>query len=272
MAKASTKPSRTERSERAQAIHTNLDEAAALMNSVHARVLSDVIDAKAWNIHRDCDGFSALREWLVATFDFHLRVAADLAAIARTAGKFTVLAETATSARARIDRVAAAVRRLDATKALRVYARTPYREPVPSPFDAETLCATPEHLIAQYCIHATVKDVHAQLDELQAALDSGEELLDGLGQQSLQRLDLVETENGMFVLSGLLSSDTGKLFAKLLTTAVPPPRQDEVDQDGCLPPAANRRAEAFHQVLAAHGADPHAAKRHGHTAILHLGA
>ncbi|GAB3646971.1 DUF222 domain-containing protein [Glycomyces tarimensis] len=270
MAKATRKPSRTERSERAAAIHTHLDEAAALMNSVHARVLSDVIDAKAWNIHRDCDGFSALREWLVSTFDFHLRVAADLAAIARTAGKFTVLAETATSAAARIDRVAAAVRRLDATKALRVYARTPYKEPVPSPFDVETLCPTPEHLIAQYCIHATVKDVHAQLDELQAALDSGEELLDGLGQQSLQRLDLVETENGMFVLSGLLSADTGKLFAKLLTTAVPPPRQDEVDADGSLPPAANRRAEAFHQVLAAHGNDPHAAKRHGHTATLHL--
>ncbi|GAB3645889.1 HNH endonuclease signature motif containing protein [Glycomyces tarimensis] len=270
MAKASMKPSRTERSERAKVIHTDLDEAASLINSVHAGVLRRVIEAKAWNIHRDCDGFSALREWLVATFDFHLRVAADLAAIARTAGKFQVLAETATSARARIDRVAAAVRRLDATKALRVYARTPYKEPVPSPFDAETLCATPEHLIAQYCIHATVKDVHAQLDELQAALDSGEELLDGLGQQSLQRLDLVETENGMFVLSGLLSADTGKLFAKLLTTAVPPPRQDELDEDGCLPPAANRRAEAFHQVLAAHGADPNAAKRHGHTAILHL--
>ncbi|GAB3644890.1 HNH endonuclease signature motif containing protein [Glycomyces tarimensis] len=270
MAKASMKPSRTERTERAKVIHTDLDEAASLINSVHAEVLRRVIEAKAWNIHRDCDGFSALREWLVSTFDFHLRVAADLAAIARTAGKFTVLAETATSAAARIDRVAAAVRRLDATKVLRVYARTPYREPVPSPFDADILCPTPEHLIAQYCIHATVKDVHAQLDELQAALDSGEELLDGLGQQSLQRLDLVETENGMFVLSGLLSSDTGKLFAKLLTTAVPPPRQDEVDQDGSLPPAANRRAEAFHQVLAAHGADPNAAKRHGHTAILHL--
>ncbi|GAB3652373.1 HNH endonuclease signature motif containing protein [Glycomyces tarimensis] len=270
MAKTSMKPSRTERSERAKVIHTDLDEAASLINSVHAEVLRRVIEAKAWNIHRDCDGFSALREWLVSTFDFHLRTAADLAAIARTAGKFTVLAETATSAAARIDRVAAAVRRLDATKALRVYARTPYKEPVPSPFDAEVSCPTPEHLIAQYCIHATVKDVHAQLDELQAALDSGEELLDGLGQQSLQRLDLVETENGMFVLSGLLSSDTGKLFAKLLTTAVPPPRQDEVDQDGCLPPAANRRAEAFHQVLAAHGSDPNAAKRHGHTAILHL--
>ncbi|GAB3645006.1 HNH endonuclease signature motif containing protein [Glycomyces tarimensis] len=270
MATASMKPSKTERTERAAAIHTNLDEAAAMINQAHAKVLADVIQAKAWNIHRDCDGFSALREWLVSTFDFHLRTAADLAAIARTAGKFTILAQTATSAAARIDRVAAAVRRLDATKALRVYARTPYKEPVPSPFVAETLCLTPEHLIAQYCIHATVKDVHAQLDELQAALDNGEELLDGLGQQSLQRLDLVETENGMFVLSGLLSADTGKLFAKLLTTAVPPPRQDEVDADGCLPPAANRRAEAFHQVLAAHGADPNAAKRHGHTATLHL--
>ncbi|GAB3649775.1 hypothetical protein GCM10028833_18110 [Glycomyces tarimensis] len=270
MAKATRTQSKTERTERAKVIHTTLDDAAATINALHARVLSEVIEAKAWNIHRDCDGFSALREWLVATFDFHLRTAADLAAIARTAGKFTVLAETATSARARIDRVAAAVRRLDATKALRVYARTPYKEPVPSPFDADTLCPTPEHLVAEYCIHATVKDVHAQLDELQAALDSGEELLDGLGQQSLQRLDLVETENGMFVLSGLLSADTGKLFAKLLTTAVPPPRQDEVDADGCLPPAANRRAEAFHQMVAAHGADPNAVKRHGHTAILHL--
>src|SRR5690606_27921270 len=88
-----------------------------------------------------------------------------------------------------IDGVAAAVRRLEKTQALRVYARAPYREPEPSPFDPAVLCATPEDMVAQYCAHASVKEVHAHLDALEAALDTGQELIDGLGQETLQRVD-----------------------------------------------------------------------------------
>src|SRR5690606_14653531 len=268
--KQARKLSGTERSERSQAIHTELDEAAAAINALHARVLASVIEARVWNIHRDIDGFSGLRDWLMEKFDFHMRVAADLAVIARLSDKFTALAQAATSGAARIDGVAAAVRRLEKTRALRVYARAPYREPEPSPFDASVLCATPEDMVAQYCVHASVKEVHAHLDALEAALDTGEGLIDGLGQETRQRVDLVELENGMWVLDGLLSAETGAMFAKALTTVLPPPRADEVDQDGVLPAAANRRAEALHQILASHGNNPHAPTRHGQTCLLNL--
>ncbi len=267
---AITHTAQGERTSKSDAIHTVLDEAAAAINAFHARVLSSVIEAQAWKIHRDIDGFSGLRDWLCAKFDFHTRTAADLAAIARCARKFTVLAETATTGAARIDLVAAAVRRLEATKALRVYAKTAYREPVVSPFDPQTQCVTPEHLISEWCRHSTVKEVHARLDEIEAALDSGEEILEGLSQDSLQRLELVELDNGMWALDATLSSDTGQLFAKYLATAVPPPRQEEIDSDGVLPPKANRQAEAVHQLLAGYGSSPQAATRHGHTATLDL--
>ncbi|HLU27221.1 MAG TPA: hypothetical protein VKZ65_02200, partial [Glycomyces sp.] len=267
-AKKARKLGGAERSERSQAIHTELDEAASLINAVHARVLASVIEARVWNLHRDIDGFSGLRDWLMERFDFHMRVAADLAVIARLSAKFTALAEAATSGAARIDGVAAAVRRLEKTQALRVYARAPYREPEPSPFDPGVLCPTPEHMVAQYCQHASVKEVHAHLDALEAALDTGQELIDGLGQETLQRVDLVELENGMWVLDGLLSAETGAMFAKALTTIPTPPRQDETDEDGVLPAAANRRAEALHQILASHGNDPHAPTRHGQTCLL----
>ncbi|GAB3226656.1 hypothetical protein GCM10027447_17050 [Glycomyces halotolerans] len=267
---ASTRASVQERSVKSEAIHTSLDQAAALINSVHARVLAEVIEAQAWRIHREIDGYSAVRAWLVAKFDFTDKTASDIAAIARTARKFTHLTETAVSGAARIDAVAAAARRLEQTKALRDYATTPYREPVPSPFDPEVRCASPEVLIGQYCAHTSVKAVHALLDELQAALDSGEELLDGLSEQSLQRLDLVPVGGGMWDLRATLSSETGQMLAKALETAVPPPRQDQTDQHDLLPPAANRRAEALHQVLAVYGADPKAHTRHGHTTALHL--
>ncbi|GAB3995839.1 hypothetical protein GCM10029992_14160 [Glycomyces albus] len=122
-----------ERSQKAQAIRTRLDEAAAAINGFHARILADLITAQAWKVHRDLDGYSSLRDWLAAKFDFHYKTAADLAAIARNSGKFAVLTEAATSGAARVDQVAYATRALDKTPALRLYARTPYREPVPSP-------------------------------------------------------------------------------------------------------------------------------------------
>ncbi|GAB3232820.1 hypothetical protein GCM10027447_28810 [Glycomyces halotolerans] len=267
---AGTRASSQERSVKSEAIHTSLDQAAALINSVHARVLAEVIEAQAWRIHREIDGYSAVRAWLVAKFDFTDKTASDIAAIARTAKKFTVLTDTAVSGAARIDAVAAATRRLEQTRALRDYATTPYRQPVSSPFNPAVVCASPEVLIGQYCAHTSVKAVHALLDELQAALDSGEELLDGLSEQSLQRLDLVPVGGGMWDLRATLSSETGQMLAKALETAVPPPRQDQTDQHDLLPPAANRRAEALHQVLAVYGADPKAHTRHGHTTRLHL--
>ncbi|THV35674.1 HNH endonuclease signature motif containing protein [Glycomyces buryatensis] len=251
-------------------IHTALDESAALINAAHASVLAHVIEAKTANIHRDFDGFSALREWLVSTFDFHQQIASDLAAIARRSRKFTLLATAATSQAARIDPVAYAVRQLDKTPAMRLYAKTPYREAVPSPFDAQTVCATPEALIVQYCAHAPFKDLKAHLAEIEASLAESAELFEGLGEQSLQYLELSEQPNGMWTLNGQLSADTGALFAKMLATAVPPPRQDEADQDGDLPAAANRNAEALHQMLAAYGTSPDAPTRHGHTATLSL--
>ncbi|GAB3993284.1 hypothetical protein GCM10029992_04540 [Glycomyces albus] len=88
-----------ERTERARSIRTDLDDAAAVVNEVHARVLSRVIEAKDWRVHRDIDGFGGLCEWLKATFDFHYKTAADLAAIARHANKFGVLTAAATSGR-----------------------------------------------------------------------------------------------------------------------------------------------------------------------------
>ncbi|GAB3998026.1 hypothetical protein GCM10029992_22660 [Glycomyces albus] len=119
------RPNPVERSERARAIHTDLDGAASLINSMHAQVLSRVIEARDWQVHRDIDGYSGLCEWLKAKFDFHHRVAADLAAIARHAKKFAVLTEAATSGAARVDQVAYATRALDKTPAMRLYARTP---------------------------------------------------------------------------------------------------------------------------------------------------
>ncbi|THV40960.1 DUF222 domain-containing protein, partial [Glycomyces buryatensis] len=251
-------------------IHSALDESAALINAAHASVLAHVIDAKAANIHRDFDGFSAVREWLVSTFDFHRQIASDLAAIARRARKFALLAEAATTQAARIDPVAYAVRQLDKTPAMRLYARTPYREAVPSPWDASVSCTTPEALVAQYCAHAPFTELKAHLAEIEASLADSAELFEGLGEQSLQYLEVWEQDNGMWGLGGQLSADTGALFAKLLATAVPPPRQDEADADGDLPAAANRNAEALHQMLAAYGASTDAPTRHGHTATLSL--
>ena len=273
-----------ERTERARAIRNTLNEAAMLINAAHARVLSSVIEAQAWKVHRDIDGFSALRDWIVTKFDFHHRTAADLAAIARLSRKFQVLSAAATTGTARIDQVAYAVRQLDKTPALRLYARTPYRHPVASPFDPEVMCPTPEHLVAQYCTHAPYSDLQTHLAEIEAACQDEHELFEGLSEQALARLEVRETETGMWAVDGLLPSDTGAMFAKLLTTAIPPPRQEDCQAGtefqespeeqsptgAALPPAANRNAEALHQMLAVYGTDPRAPQRHGHTATLNL--
>ena len=153
---------------------------------------------------------------------------------------------------------------------MRLFAKTPFRTPIPSPFDTETLCATPEALIAQYCAHAPFKDLQRHLWELEAQLAEESELFDSLGEQSLQWIEVAETGNGMWSLSGELSDETGRLLDKYLKTACPPPRQEDQDADGVLPAAPNRHAEALHQLLAGYGSSPEAATRHGHTATLDL--
>ena len=125
-------------------------------------------------------------------------------------------------------------------------------------------------MIAQYCAHSPFKDLQRHLDELAAQLADESELLDSLGEQSLQWIEFAESGNGMWSLSGELSDETGRLLDKYLKTACPPPRQEETDAEGVLPAAANRHAEALHQLLAGYGSSPEAATRHGHTATLDL--
>ncbi|MCD0445010.1 HNH endonuclease [Glycomyces sp. A-F 0318] len=260
----------TDRAAQARELRATLDTAAAGINAFHAQVLAAVIDMKHRNLHRSAFGFSALRDLLLSQFDFTFNTAGAIAAIARLSGKFRILTEAATSGRARIDQVAYAVRQLDQTPAMRLFARTPFRAPVPSPFDPVVECATPEAMVAQYCQHAPFKDLQRHLEGLWATIAEESELLDALGEQSLQRLDLVETGNGMWHLEAELTATTGRLLDKYLKTACPPPRQDEEDGDGVLPPQANRHAEALHQLLAGYGSSPEAATRHGHTATLNL--
>jgi hypothetical protein len=260
----------TDKHSQARAIRTTLDEAAAAINAQHAAVLSAVIEAKEGNLHRDVEGFSALRDWLISKFDFHTAVAADIAAIARLSGKFRLLAQAAATGWARIDQVAYAVRQLDKTPAMRLFARVPFRAPVASPFDASVECATPEAMVAQYCAHASFKELQGHLWELESKLAEEAEVLDGLGEESLQWMEVTPQGNGMWTLSGELSDATGRLLDKYLRTACPPPRQEEQDDDGTLPALPNRHAEALHQLLAGYGTSSEAATRHGHTATLDL--
>jgi hypothetical protein len=266
----------SDRRSQAAAIRSALDEAASLINTQHAAVLSSVIAMKEQGLHRSEFGFSALRDLLLSQFDFTFNTAGSIAAIARLSGKFRILAKAATTGTARIDQVAYAVRQLDQTPAMRLFARTPFRTPAASPFDPDILCATPEAMVAEYCAHASFKDLRRHLDELWASIAEETELFDELGEQSLQRLELTETGNGMWHLEGTLSEATGRLLDKYLKTACPPPRQEDTeagsddDSAGLLPAQANRNAEALHQLLAGYGSSPQAATRHGHTATLDL--
>jgi hypothetical protein len=265
----------SDRRSQAAAIRSALDEAASLINTQHAAVLSSVIAMKEQGLHRSEFGFSALRDLLLSQFDFTFNTAGSIAAIARLSGKFRILAQAATTGTARIDQVAYAVRQLDQTPAMRLFARTPFRTPAASPFDPDILCATPEAMVAQYCAHASFKDLRRHLDELWASIAEETELFDELGEQSLQRLELTPQGNGMWALEGTLTNTTGRLLDKYLKTACPPPRQEDQEVDpetgeGLLPAQANRNAEALHQLLAGYGSSPQAATRHGHTATLDL--
>ncbi|MDA1360623.1 DUF222 domain-containing protein [Glycomyces luteolus] len=83
-------------------------------------------------------------------------------------------------------------------------------------------------------------------------------------------MEVNQRADGMWDIEGLLTDDTGKLISNALKTAVPPPRQDEADEDGLLPRVSGRNAEALHQMAAAYGTGPSAPERHGHTATLNL--
>ncbi|MDA1384593.1 hypothetical protein, partial [Glycomyces lechevalierae] len=213
---ASILPASADRRSQAAAIRSALDEAAAGINAFHSQVLSSVIAMKEQGLHRSEFGFSALRDLLLSQFDFTFNTAGSIAAIARLSGKFRILAKAATTGTARIDQVAYAVRQLDQTPAMRLFARTPFRTPVSSPFDPDILCATPEAMVAEYCAHASFKDLRRHLDELWASIAEETELFDELGEQSLQRLELTETGNGMWHLEGTLSEATGRLLDKYL--------------------------------------------------------
>ncbi|MCC3762893.1 DUF222 domain-containing protein [Glycomyces sp. TRM65418] len=256
---------------RAQMTRALLDDTAALVNGAYATALRIVIDAFEHRVHREADGFSAQRDWLVSTFDFTCSAAGEIAVIAKYANKFSVLAEAALTGYARIDQVAYAVRSLAKTAASALFARTPFRTPVASPFDCDTVCASPEELVVEYAAHAPYRVLKRHLAELHANLVEEAELLDALGEESLQRLEVQGLgEGGMWVVSGLLSATTGMLLDKYLKTAVPPPRKEEADAEGVLPPQATRNAEALHQLLAGYGSAPEAVTRHGHTVTLNL--
>ncbi|MFC3496056.1 hypothetical protein, partial [Glycomyces rhizosphaerae] len=92
-----TAPVASDRRSQAQAIRSTLDHAAEAINSHHAQVLAAVIEMKTSGLHRSEFGFSALRDLLLSQFDFTFNTAGSIAAIARLAGKFRLLAEAATT-------------------------------------------------------------------------------------------------------------------------------------------------------------------------------
>ena len=148
---------------------------------------------KESGLHRSEFGFSALRDLLLSQFDFTFNTAGSIAAIARLSGKFGCWLRRQRQGRLGSIRSPIAVRQLDKTPAMRLFAKTPFRAPVASPFDASVECATPEALIAQYCQHAPFKDLQRHLDELAAQMAEESELFDGLGEQSLQWIEIAET-------------------------------------------------------------------------------
>jgi hypothetical protein len=259
-----------DRAARAESMRTELDAIAAQTRQREAAALRTVLAYTAERMHREFDGHSGIGEWLRECFDFTYTAASQMARIARLAPKFRILAEAACSGAARIDAIAYAMLALD-RKGLRIHVRLPYSGgPRPSPFDAAVSCATPEATIREYCVHAAHAELRDAIDQIAAALFDEAAMKDQASQAALAHLEVTERPDGMWDLYGTLTADTGRLLENYLKTAVAPPRQDQADADGVLPSQANRAAEAFHQLVAAAGTDPHAPKRHGHTATLSL--
>ncbi|GAB3233268.1 hypothetical protein GCM10027447_29520 [Glycomyces halotolerans] len=259
----------TDRDAQASQLRSRIETAAAVLQAAQAEALAAAIEYTRQHLHREVDGFSSIRDWLCETFNLHRNVARNIASIARLAPKFKTLAAAALDGTARIDAVAYAMCRLDTT-GLRVVARLPYPDgPQESPYDQAVECPTPETMIREYCIHASHDELREEINRLVALLETAA-LDNDLSQQSLAWVEVYERGDGLWDLSGLLSDDTGRLLYNYLQTATPPPRQDETDTEGVLPAKPNRDAEALHQLLATAGTDPHAPKRHGHTATLNV--
>ncbi|MEV3935521.1 DUF222 domain-containing protein [Glycomyces sp. NPDC049804] len=258
----------TDRISQAATLRPQIDSLTSQLCAVEANLLQAVIAYTSQGLHKECDGFSGIRDWIKESFNLNEACAGQIASIARLSPKFKHLTEAALSGSARIDAIAYAMRRIE-REGLAVYSRVPYSAPVESPYGA-TLCRTPEELIREYCIHSTRSELAEHLDRICAELFDQQSLLDEMSQQSLAWLEVNQRPDGMWDIEGLLTDDTGKLISNVLRTAVPPPRQDEADEDGLLPRVSGRHAEALHQMAAAYGTDPSAPKRHGHTATLNL--
>ncbi|GAA2266950.1 hypothetical protein GCM10009853_020230 [Glycomyces scopariae] len=258
-----------DRDQQAALQRSRLEALAAQARSLEAATLGEVIAYTSAGLHKTCDGFSGIRDWIMESFAFNASSAGQMASIARLAPKYKYLAEAALSGSASLDAIAYAMRRLE-REGLAVYSRVPYPSPVESPYDGSTRCRTPEELIREYCVHAARSELAELFDKVCAELFDQQSLLDELSQQTLAWMEVSERADGMWDLDGRLTGDTGRLLSNALRTAVPPPRQDEADEVGVLPSASRRNAEALHQMVAAYGADPGAPKRHGHTATLNL--
>jgi hypothetical protein len=257
----------TDNNSRAAALRPQIDSLTTQLCAVEANLLQAVIAYTSQGLHKECDGFSGIRDWIKESFSLNEACAGQIASIARLSPKFKHLTEAALSGAARIDAIAYAMRRIE-REGLAVYSRVPYPTPVESPYGAT--CRTPEELIREYCVHATRSELAEHLDRICAELFDQQALLTELSQQSLAWLEVNQRPDGMWDIEGLLTDDTGKLLSNALRTAVPPPRQEDKDDDGLLPRDSGRNAEALHQMVAAYGTAPDAPRRHGHTATLNL--
>ncbi|PRY61204.1 HNH endonuclease signature motif containing protein [Glycomyces artemisiae] len=257
-----------DRDREASLLHSDIESLASQARALEAAALRAVIAYTSAGLHKTRDGFSGIRDWIMETYSFNASSAGQMASIARLAPKFKHLAEAATSGTASLDAIAYAMRRIE-REGLAVHCRVPYPEPVESPYSS-TLCRTPEELIREYCIHAVRSELAEHFDRICAELFDQQSMLDEMSQQSLAWLEVSERPDGMWDLDGRLTGDTGKLLSNALRTAVPPPRQDQADDDGLLPRVSGRNAEALHQMVAAYGTSPDAPRRHGHTATLNL--
>nr|BFF22178.1 hypothetical protein GCM10025732_01430 [Glycomyces mayteni] len=222
-----------DRDREASLLHSDIESLASQARALEAAALRAVIAYTSAGLHKTRDGFSGIRDWIMETYSFNSSSAGQMASIARLAPKFKHLAEAATSGSASLDAIAYAMRRIE-REGLAVHCRAPYASPVESPYSS-TMCRTPEELIREYCTHAVRSELAEHFDRICAELFDQESMLDELSQQTLAWLEVNERPDGMWDLEGRLTGDTGKLLSNTLRTAVPPPRQDQADDDGLLP-------------------------------------
>ncbi|GAB4007802.1 hypothetical protein GCM10029992_62510 [Glycomyces albus] len=265
---ADPKP-RSDQDDRAAALRSRIEDVAAGMRVLEVEALAAAIEYTRAGFHRSHDGYSGLRDWVTSCFDFNYALAGQIARIARLGAKFTVLAEAALSGRARVDAVAYAVAKLDVT-GLRVWARSPYAAPVPSPTTRPS-SAPPrgaDRRALLPCLLHRAQGRHSRSvgrTGVRAGGDAGRAV-----PADLAAFGLV-ADRGRHVGSGRDPDRRHRAAAgQLSEDRHTPPRQDQTDHDGVLPAMANRNAEAFHQLLASAGTDPQAPTRHGHTATLTL--